>query len=481
MKKITIILAGLCLAAGLQAQNLDPTVEVSRAYEGKLMEVRKPVIEMCVPDTLYKFDLGFDYSVFENPYRGSYEFSPYMMDMRPESNLQKPSQFYMRAGAGYTLHPVFDLLWSPDFKGAFSMDVYGMHKSYIGAYRPVMGVDGYDGYDLLSKAGVDLGYDWNKTALDFGASYYGVAVKDFAQQRAYNAVDAYCSIGSKKPWTEGFLYNVGVGYRFSDDASALPLRGHELKLDATFGPSFGDGNRVFFDLGTDRIQRGEVERICFVVGECSVKFVIHGNDIKEIGDTCDFVKPHGVGVIDDDFEFAVHLGERTEECGIFRFDVVSGHRAGFVGFLPGFFFHDLLDIHDAGRTGDRHSIGDTELETIPFAGVVTGGDHHAAVRLERTIGEVTLGSGAETEINHISPLSHHTFGEALKKRFGVRTHIAADDDFFRSGKLDIGTADSLCHFGVDFIRVDTADIISFENSGHNYFSLNRIFLVYCIK
>ena len=46
MKKITIILAGLCLAAGLQAQNLDPTVEVSRAYEGKLIEVRKPVIEM---------------------------------------------------------------------------------------------------------------------------------------------------------------------------------------------------------------------------------------------------------------------------------------------------------------------------------------------------------------------------------------------------------------------------------------------------
>ena len=251
MKKITIILAGLCLAAGLQAQNLDPTVEVSRAYEGKLIEVRKPVIEMCVPDTLYKFDLGFDYSVFENPYRGSYEFSPYMMDMRPESNLQKPSQFYMRAGAGYTLHPVFDLLWSPDFKGGFSMDVYGMHKSYIGEYRPMMGVDGYDGYDLLSKAGVDMGYDWSRTALDFGASYYGAAVKDFAQQRACNAVDAYCSIGSKKPWTDGFLYNVGVGYRFSDDASALPLRGHEVKLDATFGPSFGDGNRVFFDLGMD--------------------------------------------------------------------------------------------------------------------------------------------------------------------------------------------------------------------------------------
>lgn len=251
MKKITIILAGLCLAAVAQAQNLDPTIEVSRAYEGKLVEVRKPVIEMSVPDTLYRFDLDFDYSVFENPYRGSYEFNPYMMDMRPESNLQAPSQFYLKAGAGYTLHPVFDLLWSPKIEGPFSADVYGTHKSYIGAYRPMMGQAEYDGYDLLSKAGADFGYDWTRTALDFGASYYGVAVKDFARKRAYNAVDAYCSVGSKEPWTESFLYNVGLAYRFADDASALPVRGHDLKLDATFGPDLGGGNKVFFDLGVE--------------------------------------------------------------------------------------------------------------------------------------------------------------------------------------------------------------------------------------
>ena len=55
------------------AQNLDPTVEVSRAYEGKLMEVHKPVLAMEVPDSVMQFDLEFDYSVFESPYKGSYE------------------------------------------------------------------------------------------------------------------------------------------------------------------------------------------------------------------------------------------------------------------------------------------------------------------------------------------------------------------------------------------------------------------------
>ena len=58
----------------LMAQNLDPTVEVNRAYEGKLMEVHKPVLKMEVPDSVMRFDLDFDYSVFESPYKGSYEF-----------------------------------------------------------------------------------------------------------------------------------------------------------------------------------------------------------------------------------------------------------------------------------------------------------------------------------------------------------------------------------------------------------------------
>ncbi|MBE6215233.1 MAG: hypothetical protein E7123_03270 [Bacteroidales bacterium] len=251
MKKIIILSAALFAAAALQAQNLDPTVEVSRVYEGKLIEVRKPLMEMAVPDSLYRFDLDFDYSVFDNPYRGSYEFNPYMMDMKPESDLQSPSQLYLRAGAGYTLHPVFDLIWSPDIKGAFSVDVYGMHRSYVGEYRPLMGHEGYKGYDLLSKAGADFGYDWEKVALDFGASYYGLAVKDFARKRSYNALDAYLSVKSKSLWPKHFMYDVSASYRYADDASVLSLTEHDFSLDASFGPSFNNSNKVFFDLGVE--------------------------------------------------------------------------------------------------------------------------------------------------------------------------------------------------------------------------------------
>ena len=239
--------AALFLSAAMHAQDLDPTVEVSRVYEGKLIEVRKPVIEMAVPDTLYRFDLDFDYSVFDSPYRGSYEFNPYMLDMRPESDLSKPSVFYLRAGAGYTLHPTLDILWSPDIKGLFSVNVYGTHRSYVGRYRAVGGNRGFEGYDLLSKAGADFGYDWKKASLNFGAYYHGLAVKGPAKVHSYNALDAHASLRSKSLGPEHFMYRVDAAYRYAGDNASVT--GHDFALDASFGPSFNKNNKVFFDLG----------------------------------------------------------------------------------------------------------------------------------------------------------------------------------------------------------------------------------------
>ena len=85
MKKYiyAFIAAALAATGSLVAQELDPTVVVNRAYEGKLLEVHKPSFEMEIPDTVSKFDLDFDYSVFDKPYKGAYEFTPYVLTLRP--------------------------------------------------------------------------------------------------------------------------------------------------------------------------------------------------------------------------------------------------------------------------------------------------------------------------------------------------------------------------------------------------------------
>lgn len=258
---LTVLAASALSVHVSVAQNLDPTVEVSRAYEGKLMEVHKPVMEMAVPDSVLRFDLDFDYSVFESPYRGSYEFNPYAMTMRPTLAPQKRKMFYLRAGAGYTFHPTLDLVFSPRTSKAFSMDVYALNRSYIGEYReldtrlqPTGGF--WKGNDLMSRAGADFHFDWRRARLDFGAGYYGLHRKDTLASSGYNALDFFARVRSKSSWPERFLYDVGLKYRLAGDRmlsgdSERLLREHNIGLDMRLGPAMHSCHNLYFDLGLE--------------------------------------------------------------------------------------------------------------------------------------------------------------------------------------------------------------------------------------
>ena len=236
---ILMAIAAVAASYSLGAQDLDPTVVVRRAYEGKLIEVHKPQLDMQVPDSVTRFDVDFDYSVFDKPFKGAYEFNPYVLTMQPASAVQNPKQLYLKAGAGYTLHPVFDLVWAVPFKKAFRMDVYAAHRSYVGGYRvfkpelssdaPVVidrwlesgGNHGYrQGYDLQTRAGVDGSYDWKSGVMDFDVSYYGIATKDYIKIRHYDALDVKAGIASKSMEDSFFKYDVDVRYRYGSDVTS---------------------------------------------------------------------------------------------------------------------------------------------------------------------------------------------------------------------------------------------------------------------
>lgn len=264
---LSFVFAVAASVSAAVAQNLDPTVEVSRAYEGKLMEVSKPVRDVNVPDSVGTFRLDFDYSVFENPYRGAYEFSPYLMDMRPSSSVYEPRSFYLKAGAGYRLYPELDLIWSPSFKNGFSMDVYAMHKSYVGDYRKIAldgdlpgtgnlvraGRETWKGFDLMSKAGVNGRYGWSAGTFDFNVNYYGLAGKNNERTRCYDALDASLAVMSNTDIETSFIYGAELRYRFAEDkyrsASDLYLVENLAGVDAFVGPVFKNGHKVVFDFG----------------------------------------------------------------------------------------------------------------------------------------------------------------------------------------------------------------------------------------
>lgn len=230
MRKIYLVSAAMLMTAAVSfGQNFNPTVEVTNTYQGNASEVHKPLLGMNIPDSLLHFDLDFDYEVFEKPYQGAYSFKPYMLNMRPAKDAWRGRQLYLKAGAGYTLHPRFEFVFSPEQSGPFQMSVYASHKSYFGNYheiKPELKDDlyrleksgnGFKGYDALTSAGFDGRYNWDRAILSFGLGYYGLAAKDSVMSRSYNAFDFNARVRSNNDSESYFLYDIGLRGRVAND------------------------------------------------------------------------------------------------------------------------------------------------------------------------------------------------------------------------------------------------------------------------
>ena len=290
---IAVICVFGALVQGLGAQNLDPTVEVTREYEGKLVETHKPVLEMAVPDSVTHFALDFDYSVFESPYKGSYDFNPYLLSMKPSSTDMGENRIYLKAGVGYQLHPELDFVWSPKFtEPGLNVDVYALHRSFVGSYwnivpdlshggkaylmdRKSKGSDDrtWFGYDLLSRAGADFRYDSKGVAVDLGAGYYGTAQKDRLWQRSFNAFDANFGLCTKPKTSESMALDIDARYRFSADQmpDTLGLSEQVLLFDISMGPVVKGRHKFLLDVGLDMAHYSR----CFNASIADISIVPH--------------------------------------------------------------------------------------------------------------------------------------------------------------------------------------------------------------
>ena len=124
MRRLIISAVALAFAAHAFGQDLNPTVVVTNTYEGSASAITKPDRVMNVPDSVMKFNLNFDYSVFDKPYQGAYEFHPYLVVMKPKGDPSDRSSLYFKAGAGYTFRPEATLVWSPLLGKGFSLNVH---------------------------------------------------------------------------------------------------------------------------------------------------------------------------------------------------------------------------------------------------------------------------------------------------------------------------------------------------------------------
>lgn len=281
-KSILISLAVLGFSTAASAQSFNPRVEVTNAYQSRSVEGSKNVVGMSVPDSLTVFDYDFDYSVFDNPYKGSYEFKPYLIDMRPAAASQDVRQFYLRAGAGYSLHPEFTAVYSPKLKvQGISLQIYDDFRGYLGNYRTLKGyhmsslekylVDNYEngtyfGFDMNNVAGAKVRYVGDKSVFSLEATYRFMTVKDTVDRiispndgswgHIYNEGGIALNIASKPFNDDKFTYDVDIRGRMGENdivfnAMGFAVGNTELNGKVDLGMKLSDYSSIGLDFGTD--------------------------------------------------------------------------------------------------------------------------------------------------------------------------------------------------------------------------------------
>jgi hypothetical protein len=266
------------LAAAVTAlaygQNLNPTVEVTNAYEGGASAIAKPARQMEVPDSVTRFNLDFDYAVFDKPYQGAYEFTPYYVQLKPTPKPSTTEQFYLRLGAGFTLHPELDVVWSPIQAEKFHVNVYATHRSYFGRYHqfhldtPVDEVypvvksgEKMKGYLADTKAGVDAAYGWDGGTATVDVAYKNRMANDSWHFQKMGGIEANGRIRSMDSDEPHFLYDAAIRYQLlGSNVSHDFLLPYDIvsdftesafSLDGTFGPVLSADRSVLVDLNLD--------------------------------------------------------------------------------------------------------------------------------------------------------------------------------------------------------------------------------------
>lgn len=248
MKKIYFIIAlsfASCLAA--LGQNLNPEVQVTNDYQTRLADVHKQSTEMPVPDSLTQFSTAIDYSVFKTEYRGAYDFSPYSIAISPEPRAYDGSSLFLRAGAGYSFHPVIRAVYTPFPKGLVRNSEYLSFDGCGGDYTSMDGAAPYKGHDYALEAGSLV--RWNKELFDLSAklAYDGIYAADYANVRNMHKGALSWNIHSNTDEIP-VTYDIDADLHYAADAQGVGETGYELK--GFICPEISSGFKLRIDLSS---------------------------------------------------------------------------------------------------------------------------------------------------------------------------------------------------------------------------------------
>ena len=201
----------------LWAQNFNPRVEVTNTYRSNVADVQKQDLTMDVPDSLLNFDYKLDYTVFDHPYKGSYEFRPYLIEMAPKGSEAQDHRLYVHAGAGYTFAPEADFVLRHKFSDAFSGVVYDSFRGYYGRMKAVSWEPSFNGSLYRNDFGFTTEYKVPEYTLDGHLNYRYLNAGDGSISRSLNGLTVGADISAPALSSGSLALEGGVELSFAGD------------------------------------------------------------------------------------------------------------------------------------------------------------------------------------------------------------------------------------------------------------------------
>lgn len=246
-------------------QKIDPTLEVKRDFDAKLLEIQKSRLNTVFSDTVGNFNLIFDYSIFEKPIKDLYEFSPLPSAQIEKDPNSKYPVFYGNIGLNYPYNPHLDLYLQPNLPSSLSLTLYGKHNSFWGKV-PLVNVDGpntardqqsVSAPSARNNLGFNFGYNWKTGELGVDAGYdrdlhsfygynqpntvdYTNAYMMDSLSHVYDKFKGRFHIRSTNSKPNTFFYSLDLGYTYMGD------RG---KYEAPPVYSLKDFNETYLNMG----------------------------------------------------------------------------------------------------------------------------------------------------------------------------------------------------------------------------------------
>lgn len=260
MRHIITILSLLTLSVcAAFAQTIDPTVQVSRAFDVKLSEIQKPTIPTQIEDSLQRFNTSIDYSIFNRPYLDLYDFTPYQTAQIKPITPERNPFLYAKLGTQYPLMPSGELYLQGVGKNGLYGSFFANHNSFWGEMPSVIDSEQMLKSDRMKNlVGGDIKFAWNTGQLTVGANYsYDkykfTALSGLLEDHTNNNLNLKFNLNSAHAEDNSLYYDISLKYA-NTQKSLLSQKDsiteNLLSVKGYVGTTF-DIHRVYIDLNIE--------------------------------------------------------------------------------------------------------------------------------------------------------------------------------------------------------------------------------------